>query len=495
MSRRRPKTVVAYPRDRATVDRVAAVAELTSRGHGLAAEADRWKTHTVDAAHLRASTTVLALDDYSEIPFVEAVVGACWYQYRARLRCGDGDCYAVARPPIEGYEDYNRRFLGLGRARLVRVEPSGSSLPLARLLASDRAAFEELVALARDAGGLLLHPYMAIGPVWELAAALAEAARVPARVLGPLPGVARLANDKARFSDIVEQLLGSDALAHTGTSDDLRVVAELMREYAARYDAFALKMPSCASGMGNRIFDGRELRGKALGVYRSVVDRFVEEKEWGGREELLVVQWHRDVLESPSAQCWIPPLDGGDPEIEEVYEQFLVGEERVFEGAMLSALPRPIRHDFMRKSWLVCRVLQQLGYVGRCSFDALVVGRRLEEARIKFVECNGRWGGTSTPMNLMSRVFGDFRSVPYKAQDYVDERLRGLEFAHLMEIFDDVLYDRRAGTGRVLLYNVGGIAEHGKFDVVVTGRTYAEIGRFIDERIPALITRYLRGRR
>jgi hypothetical protein len=493
--RRRRKTAVAYPRDRATAERVSAVADQIRGRHGLAAAADRWTPHAVGLAHLRLGTTVLALDDYSEIPFVQSVVGASWYQYRARLRCGDGDWYAVARPPIEGYEDYNTRFLGLGRAHRIHLEPSGSSLPLARLLTRDRAAFDRLVDVARDNGRLLLHPYMAIEPVWELAAALAAAALVPVRVLGPLPGITRLANDKARFSDVVQRLLGKDALAHTATSADPQGVAVLMREYAGRYDALALKMPSCASGMGNRIFDGRRLRRKPLGEFRSLVDRFLEEKEWDGREEVLVVQWHRDVLESPSAQCWIPPADGGEPRIDEVYEQFLMGEERVFEGAMLSALPRAIRHDFMVQSWLLCRVLQQVGYVGRCSFDGLVVGRHLRDARVKFVECNARWGGTSTPMHLMTRVFGDFRHVPYKAQDYVDERLRGLEFAQLMELFGDTLYDRRTGRGRVLLYNVGGVTEHGKFDLVVTGRTYAEVGRFIGERVPALITRYLSSRR
>lgn len=161
---------------------------------------------------------------------------------------------------------------------------------------------------------------------------------------------------------------------------------------------------------------------------------------------------------------------------------------------MLSGLPRAIRHDFMTRSWLICRVFQQLGYVGRCSFDALVVGRDLASARVKFVECNGRWGGTSTPMNLMTRVFGDFRTIPYKAQDYVDERLCGLGFPQLIDLFGNSLYDRRTGRGRVLLYNVGGVGEHGKFDMVVTGRSYADIGRFIEERVPALIARFVRGR-
>jgi hypothetical protein len=377
----------------------------------------------------------------------------------------------------------------------LRLEPSSTSdLSLARTIRGNAAAFGELSEIARSPGGLLLHPYMGIEPVWELAEALGNATRQPVRVLGPLPQVTRLANDKARFSEMVEQLIGEDALVRTSISHDPDQLAELLRDQIHRSATVALKMPSCASGMGNRVFDSAAHRGKPLQAFRAILDRFLEDKEWDGRESVLVVEWHRDVLESPSTQCWIPPAGEGEPEVEEVFEQQLVGAEQMFEGAVLSGLPRELRRQFTIQSWLMCRLFQRLGYVGRCSFDALVVGGSLKDARVKFVECNGRWGGTSTPMHLMKRVFGDFRGVPYRAQDYVDERLRGLEFRHLLELFNEHLYDRRTGKGRVLLYNVGGVSEHGKFDLVVTGRSFAEVRRFIGERIPRLIGRYLRRR-
>ncbi|MEX0911934.1 MAG: hypothetical protein WD031_00785, partial [Gemmatimonadota bacterium] len=360
-----------------------------------------------------------------------------------------------------------------------------------RALAADDAALRELGSLARERGGLLLHPYMGIEGVWELAETIGRVVDVPVRVLGPLPEATRLANNKAEFSAIVEQILGPEAIAQTTTAADPTALAELLRDEVHRSDAVALKMPSCASGMGNRVFDSAPLRGRPLYDFREQVDRFLEDKEWAGHEEVLVVEWHVDVLESPSAQCWIPPLGAGEPVIEEVYQQFLLGTSRVFEGAMLSNLPRRLRHDLMAKSWSICRVFQRLGYVGRCSFDALVVGPTREEAQIKLVECNGRWGGTSTPMHLMRRVFGDFRSLPYKAQDFVDDRLKGMRFPDLVELFGADLYDRRAGRGRVLLYNVGGLEEHGKFDLVVTGRTFADVDRYLRERVPALIARYL----
>lgn len=497
MRRRRWKQSVRYPRDAAADDRVGALAEELDARYGLSGQTDRWRPYALSGAGPAggARVPVLSLDDYSHIPYVETVVGVPWYQYRARLRCGDGDLYAVARPDIEGYEAYNRECLGLGSTRLIRLEPGPSDLRLAQRLRHSSEAFASLCREARAAGGLLLHPYMGIEPVWELAEAVGREARAPVNVLAPLPHVTRLANDKVCFSEIVEGLFGADALSWRVASADPAVLTERLREAARRSEAVALKMPSCASGMGNRVFRGDAVRGMSPRDVRLLVDRFLEEKEWDGRERVLAVVWHRDVLESPSAQCWIPPLGEGEPEVEEVFQQLLIGDEGVFEGAMLSALPRRIRHDLMVKSHLICRLLQRLGYVGRCSFDALAVGGTLSEASIKFVECNGRWGGTSTPMHLMKRVFGDFRRVPYMAQDYVDPRLRGLEFRHLLEVFDGHLYDRGSGKGRVLLYNVGGVGEHGKFDLVVTGRTFADVCRFIDDRIPALIARYVRGRR
>jgi hypothetical protein len=73
--------------------------------------------------------------------------------------------------------------------------------------------------------------------------------------------------------------------------------------------------------------------------------------------------------------------------------------------------------------------------------------------------------------------------------------LLGLGFPHLLKIFGDTLFDRRTGMGRVLLYNVGGVTEHGKFDIVVTRRSFAEVARFIDDGVPARISRYLALRR
>ena len=49
-------------------------------------------------------------------------------------------------------------------------------------------------------------------------------------------------------------------------------------------------------------------------------------------------------------------------------------------------------------------VLQHLGYIGRCSLDAIVVGSDQASARHYWVECNGRWGGASIPLTLNRRL-------------------------------------------------------------------------------------------
>ena len=69
------------------------------------------------------------------------------------------------------------------------------------------------------------------------------------------------------------------------------------------------------------------------------------------------------------------------------------------------------------RSWLLAVLFQRLGYVGRCSFDLLVVGESLATARAEFLECNGRWGGTSGPMMLMNRLFGDWATRPYATME------------------------------------------------------------------------------
>jgi len=61
---------------------------------------------------------------------------------------------------------------------------------------------------------------------------------------------------------------------------------------------------------------------------------------------------------------------------------------------------------FASEALTLASPLQSLGYIGRASFDALLVGASPEQATIHWIECNARWGGVSIPMTAARRLLG-----------------------------------------------------------------------------------------
>jgi hypothetical protein len=114
-----------------------------------------------------------------------------------------------------------------------------------------------------------------------------------------------------------------------------------------------------------------------------------------------------------------------------------------------------------------------LGYVGRCSFDHLVIGDPHDDFTLRFTEYNGRWGGTSTPMHLVDRIVTGPRP-PYRAQDFSHESLTGVTFGDIVERLGGDVFDQRRQTGRYIFYNLDPLAESGKLDVIAIGETQAE---------------------
>ena len=103
----------------------------------------------------------------------------------------------------------------------------------------------------------------------------------------------------------------------------------------------------------------------------------------------------------------------------------------------------------------------------------------------KFTECNGRWGGTSTPMHLIERVVKGPRP-PYRAQDFVHSDLAGACFKDVLARVGDAVYDPKTGQGQFIFYNVGPLVA-GKLDVISLGATQAEAEAGLLERLPKLL--------
>ena len=209
-----------------------------------------------------------------------------------------------------------------------------------------------------------------------------------------------------------------------------------------------------------------------LDTVRSTVNAFLHRTEWTGDEPVLAVAWeHASSL--PSTQWWIPPREVAPPRLDGIYEQIVESDRMVFVGSRPSGLPPAVNRAIGETSGRVASALQSLGYIGRCSFDHLVPGDPNGDFTIRFTECNGRWGGTSTPMHLIDRVVTGPRP-PYRAQDFRHDRLTDLSFFEILDRVGSEVFDHRTQRGRFIFYNVGPLPLHGKLDVAAIGATQAE---------------------
>ena len=422
-------------------------------------------------------TPALHIDDFTGIPFLDGIAGVESYQHRARLRASEGDLVAATTPSSPGYERYLRDVLGLGAVELLEVDPGRDRLAVARACMAG-APRSRLAALATAHGGLGIEPFMGVEVIWELAAALASDTGTNVRVLAPPPPVAWIANDKASFEDLVTAVLGPGFLPASRRSACAESLTRGLLELADVSPAVALKRLRCASAMGNEVFESATLRRKGSAGVLDIVRGFLERTGWDGREEVLAVAWE-EASSSPSTQWWLPPPGGGGPRLDGVYEQILAGEEGIFVGSRPSTLPGEVEQAIVSQAGRVAAVLHGLGYVGRCSFDHLV----LPQGRVVFTECNGRWGGTSTPMNLVDRLYPDGRP-PYQAQGFAHDDLAGTTFEKLRDLMGDSLRDRGLDAGRFLLYNVGPLERFGKFDVVAIGSNREHVDQLMTEELP-----------
>lgn len=426
---------------------------------------------------------VLHIDDFSGIPFLVDITGVEEYQHRARLRTGAGEMYAAVTEPTPGYEDYATEMLGLQSIETLTVEPVGNPQFLARACGAGET-WSRLIDIARRSGRMTLHPFMGIEDVWNLAMALSESAAVPVTVLAPPPPVTWIANDKALFDEVVELSLGREKLVETYSSTQTREMAAHLETLAGRHTQVALKRLRCASAMGNAVFGSERVLQMTPPEIEAMVVEFLERTEWEGDEAVLAVAWEQ-ADHSPSTQLWVPPTGTGVPRLDGVYEQILMGERKIFMGSRPSTLPESVNRQLAEDSRVVAAALQALGYAGRCSFDFLVVGDPDGDCELRFTECNGRWGGTSTPMALLDRLFPEGRP-PYRARDFVHPDLVGVPFTELLNQVGDEAWDRNSNEGRFIFYNTGPLRSFGKLDVIALGTSQAAADAALEEDLPRL---------
>lgn len=428
------------------------------------------------ATGLLPGAPALLVEDHSEILYAHERGSDVTYTYRSLVLATDGDMLAVYGPRVPAFESYCRDFLGIGRVEILSPAGARNHRSPCMLCAEDGAFVERVAAGARRAGGLNVMPYMATGGAWCLAGRIAQRARVPVRVAGPPPRLARLVNDKIWFARRAREVLGHGSVPPSDAVYGVVGLVGHLRRLARHSGAVALKLTHGAASSGNLVFDSAWVNALAPVTLR---DRLLEAMRSSGWQENFPIQvaaWEAPLVGSPSVQLWIPALGSGGPIVEGVFDQAVSGRLGRFSGAVPSALPERWRKRIARESVQLATLFQHLGYFGRCSFDSVVFGRDLAGAELHWVECNGRWGGVSIPMTLANRLAVGWSRGGFVIVSRRDKALRVRDTADFLARFERELYRPGAAPAGVILLCPGRLEARSGIDMLVLAPDAADAG-------------------
>ncbi|HKY77524.1 MAG TPA: hypothetical protein VJS45_15355 [Acidimicrobiia bacterium] len=354
----------------------------------------------------------LVFEDHGEIPLFTAAAPSA-LEYRSLLLAEDGDVFALGGKRVPDFEAYARDELRLGDVTVLPRPTGTAGSPLPDALRTDPACLSRLVRLARERGSLTVIPFLSTAGAWRLAEAVAEEAGVDVFVLAPPPALAARVNDKSWFSRRVAEVLGPDAIPETGWAADAFELTAALSILAKRHRRLVVKMPDSAGGVGNVVLDSAAV---AALDHDRLLAHVWEQTGRAGRGwsfPLLVGAWDDPVVDSPSVQLWVPPKGDGLPLVEGVFSQVLKGARGAFVGAAPSWLPADWQQRLADEAVRLALLFQELGYVGRCSFDAVLAGSDLESSAVHWVDANGRWGGVSIALTVANRLVGDWQRRPF----------------------------------------------------------------------------------
>jgi hypothetical protein len=358
-----------------------------------------------------ADGPALIFEDHGEIPLFTTAAPSP-LEYRSLLLAEDGDVFALAGQRVPDFEAYTRDELRLGDVAVL-PRPAGTTGPLPDALRTDPASMARLVGLARERGSLTLIPFLSTTGAWRLADTIAAEADVDVAVLAPLPALAARVNDKSWFSARVAEVLGPDALPETGWAADAFELTATLSLLAKRHRRLVVKMPDSAGGVGNVVLDSDTVAALDHDRLLAHVWHQTGRAGRGWAFPLLVGAWDDPVIDSPSIQLWVPQEGDGPPIVEGVFSQVLRGQRAAFVGAAPSGLPAGWQQRLAGEAVRLALLFQQLGYFGRCSFDAVLAGDDLESAAAHWVDANGRWGGVSIALTAANRLVGDWQRRPF----------------------------------------------------------------------------------
>ena len=411
----------------------------------------------------------LVLEDHSWITLFETV-GDVSYSYRACTLAGEGDAVVVGIERCPAFEDYCRHTLGLGDFDVVSPQSDEKNTALSLRCARDPEFVGRIADRARRSGGLNVVPYMGTGGAWHLAGCIAQAAGVPVTVAAPPPRLSRRVNDKLWFSRCVRKAFGARGQPQTFAAYGLAAMIKEVSLLARRNAAVVIKLPSSASSSGNVILDTKELGSLPPESQKRELNAALRMTGWRGDYPLLVSAWESPLLASPSVQLWIPNVGEGDVAVEGIFDQVLAGQDFEFCGATPTGLPRDLQQSLANAAAALGFLFQRMGYFGRCSLDSILVGEALESAQIHWVECNGRWGGTSIPMTLANRLVGDWARVPIAVVERSEDHAPKWPFEEFSRDMEEHLFRQGGSAAGAVVLSPSRIEAGQGYELLVLGK-------------------------
>jgi hypothetical protein len=284
-------------------------------------------------------------------------------------------------------------------------------------------------------------------------------------------------NDKLWFTRRVTTLLGSQAIPPSYFAFGPAALTGRVASLSQRYDQVAIKVPNSSGSLGNLTLESSSLRHMSARAVQERLMTLLRRLGWRDTYPLMVSVWECPVVVSPSVQLWIPEQEHGDPIIEGVFHQVVEGPVGEFIGVMPSTLPEAWCWRLAREAQLLGCLFQELGYFGRCSFDAILVGEDLDSATLHWIECNGRWGGTSIPMTLANRLVGDWSRRPFVVVQRGHLYTPYGDFAVALARVKDYLFRAGQSGGGVVLLSPGRFENGTGLDFMVLSETLATARR------------------
>jgi hypothetical protein len=239
-------------------------------------------------------------------------------------------------------------------------------------------------------------------------------------------------------------------------------------DLASAHASVAIKLPNSASSAGNLVLDAGLLRSMSWQALHDQLHQRLCAMGWNGSFPLQVVAWEQALTSSPSVQMWIPLVAQGAPLVEAIFEQHSSGLAREFDGARPVQLDSDWQLRIAQQAFEISRVLQYLGYFGRCSLDAIIVGADDDCAQLHWVECNGRWGGVSLPLSLNRRLDrGRSIPIPFLVFEEAHQHLPARQFRSVIQTLEPYLYRRGLRDEGAVLLSPGRLLEGTGFEIML----------------------------